>query len=400
MPSTKSLPPIWFIGLAVLPFGMFGALTLITVPQLLEARHVPETVIAGITSFAMIPGFTCFLLAPILDVHFSRRSYALVLGVAAAILGFVALEHLTDIKLLSTLLFLGFFCSQMFVTALGGWFGSIVPDDLSSPLGAWFAVGNTGGFGVGAITIITLLRVLPGTLGHVLIALLLIAPLAMLPFIPAPQNDRMLLHESFRTLFRDLVALVKQRIVLRTLFLFCLPAASFALTNTLGGLGDDFHASETFVATLSGTAVLAASVFGNLIVPKITRYISARLLYLTIGSVGALFTLSLIGMPRVPLVYAIALIGQNVFQSAAFTVENTIVFQSIGEGNPLASTQFAFLGAAAALPIVYMQAVDGHAYGMGGMTGTFAADALISLAACTLLLPFVLHWRRKKALTA
>jgi PAT family beta-lactamase induction signal transducer AmpG len=75
-------------------------------------------------------------------------------------------------------------------------------------------------------------------------------------------------------------------------------------------------------------------------------------------------------------------------------VESTIVFASIGEGNPLAATQFALLQAATALPITYMQAIDGQGYARGGIAGMFGADAGLSLVACVVLLPLVLRWRR------
>ena len=59
--------PIAWMGLANLPFGMYGALVLITVPQLLAALHVPQPIIASITAAAMIPTFCGFLLAPMMQ---------------------------------------------------------------------------------------------------------------------------------------------------------------------------------------------------------------------------------------------------------------------------------------------------------------------------------------------
>ena len=69
------LLPIWLMGLVNLPFSISGTVLLITVPQLLAARHVPEPMIASITAFALIPGFAAFVVSPILDVRFSRRTY-------------------------------------------------------------------------------------------------------------------------------------------------------------------------------------------------------------------------------------------------------------------------------------------------------------------------------------
>ena len=83
----------------------------------------------------------------------------------------------------------------------------------------------------------------------------------------------------------------------------------------------------------------------------------------------------------------------------AFVVENTIIFGTIGDENPLAATQFGFLSAATSLPITYMQAIDGQGYRIGGLSGGLLTDACLSLIACSVLLPVVLRWlgRDRKA---
>jgi len=110
--------------------------------------------------------------------------------------------------------------------------------------------------------------------------------------------------------------------------------------------------------------------------------LSPRLLYVCIGSAGALFTLSLLLASRTPTTFAVAVLGENVFQSAAFAVEAAIVLGTIGRDNALAATQFGLMIAAPNLPIAYMQAIDGAAYGAGGVAGALVADGMFSLAAC------------------
>lgn len=394
--------PIAFMGIANLPFGLFGAVVLITVPQLLESRHVPQPVIASITAAAMIPTFCGFLLAPILDVRFSRRSYALVFGLLISIAAFLALVSIAQPAALAFFLIAGFLFANMFYNALGGWLGDVIPKGEEGRLGASFTIGNIVGFGVGAILFISALRALPGQWGPTAVAASIALPLLLLALVPASFTERRSAHESFATLAGDLRALLASKMVLRTLLLFCLPASSFALTNSLGGLGNDFGASERFVALVAGFGVTAAAVLASMIVPAILRRVAPLLLYLAIGSAGALFTLSLVGLPRLPATFALALVGQNIFQAAAFVVENTIIFRTIGEDNPLAATQFGLLSAATALPITYMQAIDGQGYRVGGLAGGLMTDASLSLIACALLFPLVMRWLRRdrnKALT-
>ena len=387
--------PIAFMGIANLPFGLYGAVVLITVPQLLASRHVPQPLIASITAAAMIPTFCGFLLAPILDVRFSRRSYALVFGVLTSIAAWLALLSIADPSALAACLIIGFLFANMFYNALGGWLGDVVPEGDEGRLGASFTIGNIVGFGVGAILFINAMRALTGQWGPIAVAASIALPLLLLALIPASAAERRGAHESFAMLARDLRELLRSKTVLRTLLLFCLPASSFALTNSLGGLGNDFRASEQFVALIAGFGVTAAAVLASMIVPAIMKRVAPLMLYLAIGSTGALFTLSLLALPRVPAAFAFALVGQNIFQAAAFVVENTIIFGTIGEDNPLAATQFGLLSAATALPITYMQAIDGQGYRMGGLTGGLTTDASLSLMACAVLLPLVAGWIRR-----
>jgi PAT family beta-lactamase induction signal transducer AmpG len=72
---TRSVAPVWLMGLTNAGFGMYGGIIVISVPQLLNARHVPETTIAAMTAVMLSPGFWTFLVSPVLDVRFSRRWY-------------------------------------------------------------------------------------------------------------------------------------------------------------------------------------------------------------------------------------------------------------------------------------------------------------------------------------
>jgi PAT family beta-lactamase induction signal transducer AmpG len=94
----------------------------------------------------------------------------------------------------------------------------------------------------------------------------------------------------------------------------------------------------------------------------------------------------------------LAYIGENVFQSLAFTGLFAISFETIGRDNPLAATTFSLLQASAMAPIVYMQVVDGQAYSRGGIAQAYLVDGAIGVAAC-LMLALLLTYLRRKPLT-
>jgi MFS transporter, PAT family, beta-lactamase induction signal transducer AmpG len=382
-PAARRLPPIWLMGLGFLPLGASGSLTLITLPTLLAANHVPEAQIASVTGISLIPAFMSFLLGPLLDWRFSRRFYAILFAVLGGACEYAGLLYLRDLTVLTALMFAASMCIGLCVSAVGGWFGNLTPTEKKGALGAWFTVTNLGAGGLVAAVAIVAVRDLPYALGAGLLCLTIVAAIPLFLWVECPPADGRLASESFVAFARDVLALLRRPSVLWTLLIFLAPCASFALTNTLGGLGADFRTPESLVGLIGGLGISIAGVCGSLAIPLLARFVPPRPLYLMVGGFGAVFTLTLILMARSPTSFGIAMLGENVFQAASFSVGNMIVLRTIGHENPLAATQFGLLNSAASLPLTYMQFIDGHAYGvMGGVNGSFLADAGVSGAAC------------------
>jgi PAT family beta-lactamase induction signal transducer AmpG len=391
-PAKRSRPPIWLMGFCNLPSGIGAAVALTTTPQLLAARGVPEADVANVTSAMLVSIFTCFLFAPILDWRFSRRAYAIALALLSAVLCFAALLCMNDLLVLALLLLGLGWAFNLNNAAVGGWFSGLASQDEKGRLGAWLTVGNLAGVGVGAATAILAIRHLPPVVGPAVVSLLFLAPVPLYLMIPATPADSTLAHESFARFARDVVALFRKPDVRWLLFFLVMPAASFALSNTVTGLGRDFGASEAFVGAICGLGVALAGIIGSLAVPPLARRLPVERLYLMVGAVGAAFSLMLVWLPRTPASYAIAVMGQNAFWAASYSAIAIIVLRSNGERNPLAATQFGLLSAAAGVPLTYMQFIDGHAYTLGRLTGSYVADAALSLGACAILA--LLSWRR------
>ena len=110
-----------------------------------------------------------------------------------------------------------------------------------------------------------------------------------------------------------------------------------------------------------------------------------RPFYLAVGVAGAVCTLSLIPLPRVPASFAIVLIAENFFQCLAITACTAITFETIGQNNPLASTTFCFLGSAYGVPISYMLYVDAFGFARKGISGALGIDAVTGIVASVLL---------------
>jgi PAT family beta-lactamase induction signal transducer AmpG len=384
------------MGCCQAPLGVSGGLMLVTLPQLLAAKHVPEPVIAGVETWGLVPMFCAFLLSPLLDWRFSRRFYAIVFAVLTAAFMFSSYLTLDNIPLLSLFQFLGGAAITLYVAAIGGWTGSVVAAEKKAALGAWMTAANIGAGGLTVMVAILLLRHLPYVLGDAILAILGVLPLALFPFMPVVRPDKKLASESFRDFFRDVFNLLKNPSVRLMLLFFALPSASFALTNILGSLGGDYGASEEFVGVVGGAGQLIAGVIGSLLMPLFLTRTAPKTLYLCVGFAGALFTLLLIGLPHTMPVYGLAVIGEAMFQAAAFAVGFAVILVEMGDNNPLAATFFAVINAAQMLPLVYMETIDGDAYGVAKTTGAYLADAGLSLVACAALAVLLLLLARRR----
>jgi PAT family beta-lactamase induction signal transducer AmpG len=112
-----------------------------------------------------------------------------------------------------------------------------------------------------------------------------------------------------------------------------------------------------------------------------------------------MFTLALILLPHTPATFAVALIGENVFQSAAIVASTAIAFETIGLDNPLAATTYCLMISAFNIANTYMLVVDGWGYSQHGVVGSYATDASVSVIACALLAAS-LGWLSRRRMAA
>jgi MFS transporter, PAT family, beta-lactamase induction signal transducer AmpG len=391
----RSFAPIWLMGLANAVFGMYGGIMVISVPQLLSARHVPETTIAAMTAVMISPGFWAFLVSPVLDVRFSRRWYSVLTAAAAAVLLVLALLNLDHLILVEVFLVAGYFFANLYQSALGGWLSTIVRAEEENHLSVWVTIGNIAGGGAMAVATGEVVRFLSPAFAAMLLGAVVMLPTLVFLWMPAPGPDRRLASESFPQFFSEVVSLVKNRELLIAILIFVAPAATFSLTNFLSGLGNDFHASTHFVGLVGGGGVLLGGICGCLIFPVIDKLLPLRFLYLAIGAAGSLFTVALLLLPHTPSAFAGALIGENVFQALAITASTAIAFETIGRANPMAATSFCLQISAFNVPISYMLFIDRAGYAWRGVAGSYVADAGVSIIS-SLLLAALLIWLMRR----
>lgn len=382
MTERHRIPPVWAMGLGNATMGFSTGFVYFVLPQLLAADHVPEGRIATMTAIAFSTNFWCVLIAPMLDVRFSRRWYATVLAAFAGLSITMAVLTLHHHLVLVIAMVVNTLAVTLSSSALGGWLAGVVAQEDKNILSKWMNIALVSGTGIASVIGGELVRHLPVSVAAIMLGVLVFLPASIFLLIPAPGPDRRLAAESFAQFNREVLLLFRRREVVVVLLLFLVPCSTFALPNLLGGLGADFHASERLISLSGGIGAFFPGILGCAIFPFIAKRVPLRLLYLANGILGSIFTLSLIILPHVTLTFGFALFGEFLFQAVAFSIQIGIVFEAIGPDNPLAATTFSFLTAATNVPVTYVMLIDGHAYTSGGIRGIFAVDAAIGIGTC------------------
>ncbi len=383
------------MGMSNATMGFSNGIVLFALPQLLAAEHVPESQIAALTAVAFSPNFWSVLFAPMLDVRFSRRWYASVLAAVSAIFTGAAILSLHHLLLLEIAMVIATAAANLSSAAMGGWFSNITEHKDKNLLSKWVNISLISGVGVTSMLGGQVVRHLPIVLAAIVVGVIVFLPATIFAFVPAPGPDGRLAGESFVQFSREIFSLLRRREVAIVLLLFLSPCSSFALTNLLGGLGGDFHASAEAISIAGGIGAFIPGIVGCALFPIVARRVPLRAFYLGNGIVGSIFTLSLIVLPHTTGTFALALFGEFLFQAVSFSVQIGIVFEAIGPDNPLAATTFSFLTAATNIPITYMMLADGHVYAAHGIAGSFTLDASICIGTCLLAWRLLSKFDRK-----
>lgn len=381
----RRLPP-WAMGLAVAPMGFYFGFVSTAMPILLAAHGVSVEKISEVSAVGFSPSFWAFLLCPILDVRFSKKTYAVFFAGVAAVC--VALSSLLTANLMAftAVLTVGCAAAVIFGNAHGGWMPDVIEGRHYSAVGGTTNIANLGAAGAFAWVTVRLMRTIPARPAAWLLALLVMAPTVLLLFIPVPAKPMRGASETFRSFFRDLYQVCRRPGCILGLVCFLSPTACFALTNLFSGMGADFHAPEARVTDINGPLVAIVCSIGCLLgIWFCSRYLR-RNVYVVTGFGGAAAALGLIWSPHTLAWYAAGVLAYNFFQGINYTAFSALSFEIVGPGNPLSSTQIALLTASANLPISYMTAIDGRFHTLYGLGGMLAVDAGSSVAVGVVLL--------------
>jgi MFS family permease len=395
--EVNRIPPDFVTGMGTLTFGFVVGFSITAMPFLLSKAGVSVDRIAAVSATAMSPTFFTFLLTPIVDVGFTRRTYSFALAAATAISLGAALFLLSPARLplFTALLFLAVLCAVLQNNAVFGWMTEFVPDERRGKVGGWQNAANLGGGAAGSMLVMSLARSLTiETVGILMTALVLVSSLVLLWF-PRPAMPKLGLAEIFGGTFHSVVRTSRQPNVLTGFLLFLLPAGSVAATNLFSGLGKDFAARPERVIWATGAGVALFSSIGALLGGYLADRVDRKTLYLSGGAFAGLCSISLALLPHTETALIAGVLAYNGIAGVCYAAFSALSLELTGIGNPTAATQLGLFAAATNAAIVYMTWTDGQGYRLFGVRGLFLVDGFAGILASAGLMIFL----RRRALS-
>lgn len=388
----RPLPPAWLIGMGALTFGLVAGFVITALPFLLSKGGVSVDRIAGVSAATMSPTFWAFLLTPIVDVAFTRRTYAFAFAiVSAASLGAALWIFSPDrLWLFTALAFLAELAIVLQSAAVLGWTSEFVPDSERGRVGGWINAANLGGGALGAMAVMSLSTSLPFWALAMVIALVVLASTLILLYFPTPARPQFGLRQILGETLRSVVRTSRQPRVLSGFLLFLAPASCAAAINLFAGLGNEFHASSRTVVWTTGAGAALASALGAVLGGYVADRVDRGVLYISSGMVVGLCALSMALTPHTQDTFMAGVLAYNLIAGVCYAAFSALSFQLVGVQNPTAGTQIALFAAASNGAIVYMTWADGQGFRVFGLRGLLLVDALAAIGAA---IPLLLFWR-------
>jgi PAT family beta-lactamase induction signal transducer AmpG len=387
------------MGLANTPTGFVYGFISTAMGILLASRGVSVGKVGAISAIAFSPTFWAWLLAPILDVHFTKRTYAFFFATLAAVLLGISVLSLGNLTVFTATLTASCVAIVLYSNSVQGWAPDIVTDAEYDTISGWFNVANLGAAGVfGALTVV-LVRVLSLPLAALSLAALVLAPSMLLLRFPPARRPARQLRENFSAMAKSLRRVLGEGRVWVGLVIFIAPVGAFALTNLFSTMGADFRASESMVTSLNGPAVAIACSLGCLLAIPLCRRFRRRSIYLLAGVGSAVAATAMGLLPPTVAIYAAGLLMYNFFQGFSYTAFLALELEIVGPQNALSGTMMAMLTASSNIPISTMTWIDSHVHDSHGLRAMLFTDAGASVVTALLLVLIVLplldrHMRR------
>jgi PAT family beta-lactamase induction signal transducer AmpG len=399
--KTVSGPRLPLFTLLESPYGMQSAVTTAFPLYILHAQGVSLEKAAAIAAVANLPASLYFLYSPVVDFFVRRRTWYMLAVVLSALLcgGVVMFPAVGHLQVITVLLFAGTVAVMLISASTGGLMNTLLTRKQKSQVGAWVQAGNLGSQALMLAALIFASSRCNRTLLGVMVAGMMLLPgLSILgirePLVEHPEEG---LGATVKSVGLELKELLLSWRSLPGILLLCSPIGNGAITTTLNGLTEIYHATAAqlvFANGWGGGALCAAGALSTLLVPprwnRLLPYALAGALY---GTISLLIGLG----PLHPSTLILGALASNFGSGVAYGAVTGLVLQTIGAGGRCHSSRYTILISMANLCIVYMTALLGWVAQHLGPHAMGEVDGGLNLGTAALFFAWWIWARRRKS---
>jgi len=378
MRDPKRWPAPWLFSLLILPLGILVVgFNLTALPLLLAQAGVPVDRIASISSIINLPGVFGFLLAPVVDIKFRRRTWLAIatFGTSVAVCIYfraLAVSHLT---LLTVLILVGGMLTFLINAACGGLIVRTLSESAQSKATAWIMVGQLGGGALGAALILWLTARLPISAVGLCLAAVVALPGLLSFTIPEPFPEPSAWFQGrFSQIGKEILAVMRSPARRWSTLLLLAPGGTGAAQGLLPAIAAHYGVGPTGVIWTNGIAGGVMLGLGSLCGVLIPGDWDRRLTYAGAGLTNALAVFVLLSASR-PSVYLSGTVLYMITEGFCWARFAALTVEIVGVETRDASTLYSVLSAAGTIPLLYMIRLDGFGFSKFGTHGLLWMDA-------------------------
>ncbi|MXO58146.1 hypothetical protein GRI89_01115 [Altererythrobacter salegens] len=390
----------WIFAPLFAPFGISSGYVTVTLGFQLREGQIPVAVIATIIALSVWPQTVKMLWAPIVDTIGNPKVWY---GIGTATVGLsillMSILPKTEAEIpLFIALIVGSSVTSTFVSmATEIFMANQVPPELRGKASGWSQAGNLGGGGIGGGIGLLLAENLaePWISGVVLAAVCFACwgATLLLPKLELVKQEGLHYLAHLKEVGVNVWHVARSRLGYLALIIMLLPIGSGGVP--WAAIANEWQAGGTMVAFVNGIAGGVAAIFGALIAGYICDRMELKKAYSMFGLLVGLVAVTLIVLPRTPMVFVVGVLAYQAMVGMAYTGYAAIVLEAIGKKS--AATNWNLMAALSNIPIAVMSTVDGHVHDSYGTNAMLLGELAFPAIAIVLFWMFVIATRPRAA---
>lgn len=391
-----SSPFIYLI--LVLPYGISGGFTGVTLPFLLVKNGFTVSTAAVVTALAVFSNVWRFLWGPMTDLSLTLHKWYII-GITSSsftllLFCFVPLT-LSCKAIIMVLAFVSSTASTFIVSPVGGFMAKTVKNERKGMASGCSQAANLAGVGIGGGAGLWLSTHFSYQVAIIVLVLAILFCTFALYYVPSVKavSDKKIL-ERIKLIGVDIKELVHSPVSLFSSIIIFTPIGVGAAQFLWSSVAKDWSVNPDLVALISGTMFGIVSGLGGLFGGYISDKFGRWSAFFGSGVSLAVITFLMGVSDFVQSSYIIGVLTYGFMCGVNCAAYSTIILYAIGHG--LAATKYALLSSIGNIPLAYMTTIDGWLHDHGGVKMMLFGETLIGFLFILIFLSIMQRYKIHK----